>query len=355
MNGKTYYLSANTGGGYVSFFNDAVKNFKRIIVIKNSPPEYKKSIFKKLKNILDKENFVYDNVICSGTENETDALLIDVASAVIADENIITDEIPLHADIIDFINIFGYDCEEKKNLAFLQNKTQRLKRKMISHLSDAKKIHDDWEKIYISNLDFDKINTQAEKIISDTFKGILKKNSVSDDCIRFFGTLLPRGNINYINELTKDFNKRIFIKGRPGTGKSTILKKFKSFAMEMGYNTETYYCSLDTQSLDMVIVRELGFAFFDSTSPHEMMPVYDSDILFDVYEIGKKTNIDEYYSDELMIISNQYNDEIKKAKECLYTLLALREEASKIIKLTDKDLDDITNRIISLASIKKLL
>ncbi|MBO7289789.1 MAG: hypothetical protein J6V03_07375 [Clostridia bacterium] len=352
MNGKTYYLSANTGGGYVSFFDDVITSYKRIIVIKNAPPEYKKSIFNKIKNILDKENLVYDDIIRSGTENETDALLIDFPSAVIADENIITGEIPLHADIIDFINILACDCDEKKNLAFLQNKTERLKRKMISHLSDAKKIHDEWEKIYISNLDFDKINTQAEKIISDIFSGIPDKTAVSDDCNRFFGTLLPRGNINYINELTKDFNKRIFIKGRPGTGKSTILKKFKEYAKKKGYNTETYYCSLDTKSLDMVIVREIGLAFFDSTSPHEMMPVYDSDTVFNVYEIGKKTNIDEYYSDELMIISNKYNDEIKKAKECLYTMLALREETSKIIKLTNEDLDDVTNRIISMASIK---
>lgn len=355
MNGKTYYLSANTGRGYVSFFDDVITSFKRIIIIKNAPPEYKKSIFKKLKNTLDKENLKYDNIIRSGTENETDALLIDVPSAVIADENIITGDIPLHADIIDFITLFNCDCVEKKNLAFLQNKTERLKRKMISHLSDAKKIHDEWEKIYISNLDFDKINEHTEKMISDIFCGIPDKETVSADCSRFFGTLLPRGNINYINELTKDFNKRIFIKGRPGTGKSTILKKFKAYAAEKGYNTETYYCSLDTQSLDMVIVRELGLAFFDSTSPHEMMPKDKGDLLFDVYEIGKKTNIDEYYSDELMIISNKYNDEIKKAKECLYTMNALREEISKIIKLTDDNLDDISNRIISMASIKKLL
>jgi hypothetical protein len=103
----------------------------------------------------------------------------------------------------------------------------------------------------------------------------------------------------------------------------------------------------------MVVVRELGVAMFDSTSPHEKFPQNPGDEIFDVYEIGKMTNVDDYYSDELMIVSNQYNDEIKKAKECLYTILALKNGMSKLLKTDNSTLDSLSSKIINMASICK--
>lgn len=352
MSENIYYLSANTGCGYISFFDDIIASFKKVIVLKNIPNSYKQKIFDEIENEFNNENVMYDKIISCGTSDETDALIITSLSTVIADEGIVTKEIPLYSDVIDFINILNCDCIEKRDLAFLNNKIERIKKKMIAHLAEAKKTHDEWEKIYISNLDFDKINIEADKLISCVFDNVTAVDSVPDDCRRFFGTLLPRGNINYIDKITNGFKKRIFIKGRPGTGKSTILKKFASEARKKGYSTETYYCSLDTNSLDMVVVRKLGIAVFDSTSPHEKFPEYPYDTVFDVYETGKKSNIDDYYADELMIIKNEYNEEIKKAKECLYTIQALKNETSKILKADDVIIEDITSRIVSMISIK---
>jgi len=351
MSENTYYLSDNTGCGYISFFDDIIASFKKVIVLKNIPNKYKKKIFDEIESKINIENVMYERIISCGTSDETDALIINHHSTAIVDESIITGEVPLYADIIDFINILNCDCIEKKNLAFLNCKVERIRKKMISHLDEAKKIHDEWEKIYISNLDFEKINNEVDVLISSVFDEVDCVDGVPDDCKRFFGTLLPRGNINYIDKITNGFKKRIFIKGRPGTGKSTILKKFASEARKKGYSTETYYCSLDIQSLDMVVVRELEFAVFDSTSPHEKFPEYPYDTVFDVYETGKKNNVDDYYADELMIIKNEYNDEIKKAKECLYTIQALKNETSKILKADDKIIEDIIKRIISMASI----
>ena len=44
-------------------------------------------------------------------------------------------------------------------------------------------------------------------------------------------------------------------------------------------------------------------------------------------------------------------EEIKKAKECLYTIQALKNETSKILKADNAIIDDIIKRIISMASI----
>ena len=79
---------------------------------------------------------------------------------------------------------------------------------------------------------------------------------------RFFGTTTPGGAVNFIDSITEDLNKRYFIKGRPGTGKSTFLKKLSKSLTEKGYDIEQYYCSFDPKSLDMVVCRELCFCVF---------------------------------------------------------------------------------------------
>ena len=66
---------------------------------------------------------------------------------------------------------------------------------------------------------------------------------------------------------------RVFvIKGGPGTGKSTLMKKIAAEAAERGYLTERGFCSSDPQSLDAVIVPQIRTAIFDGTAPHVIEP-----------------------------------------------------------------------------------
>lgn len=68
---------------------------------------------------------------------------------------------------------------------------------------------------------------------------------------------------------------RIYIiKGGPGTGKSTFMYGIGKAAKERGLETEYYYCSADTGSLDGVKIPSLGVAVIDGTSPHAQEPRY---------------------------------------------------------------------------------
>ncbi len=58
-----------------------------------------------------------------------------------------------------------------------------------------------------------------------------------------------------------------YIKGGPGTGKSTLMKKLSdAFPDE---NKSFYYCSSDPKSLDAVVFEDKKFFIADATSPHE--------------------------------------------------------------------------------------
>lgn len=45
--------------------------------------------------------------------------------------------------------------------------------------------------------------------------------------------------------LPREIPKRYFLKGRPGTGKSTFLKMLARAAQDRGYRTEAYHCAFD--------------------------------------------------------------------------------------------------------------
>lgn len=68
------------------------------------------------------------------------------------------------------------------------------------------------------------------------------------------------------------------IKGGPGTGKSGFMKRIRGEARARGMDTVSILCSGDPDSLDGLLVPELGAAWVDGTAPHVREPeVYGVD------------------------------------------------------------------------------
>ncbi len=74
----------------------------------------------------------------------------------------------------------------------------------------------------------------------------------------------------YKDVFTSDLEHIYIIKGGPGTGKSSLMRRVADRAEEKGYRVEEIYCSSDPASLDGVIAhsREDSFAILDGTAPH---------------------------------------------------------------------------------------
>lgn len=90
----------------------------------------------------------------------------------------------------------------------------------------------------------------------------------------FAGGNTAQGFISLFRYIPGSETKRLLIiKGGPGTGKSTLLKRLQAKALAAGLKTELFYCSSDPASLDGLSVPALGFAAVDGTAPHTMDPV----------------------------------------------------------------------------------
>ena len=92
----------------------------------------------------------------------------------------------------------------------------------------------------------------------------------------FLGANAPKGYFSRFDQLftSAPCGRCFLIKGGPGTGKSTAIKKAAALLFEKDKGTEIIYCSADTNSLDAVISGDGKISVADATNPHAAEPKY---------------------------------------------------------------------------------
>lgn len=84
------------------------------------------------------------------------------------------------------------------------------------------------------------------------------------------------GFVNYFDGIVAPWtsNNRCYVlKGGPGVGKNTFMKRFSELAKERGYAVEHFHCASDSKSLDAIHIPSLGVTMLDGTAPHSIDPV----------------------------------------------------------------------------------
>lgn len=91
--------------------------------------------------------------------------------------------------------------------------------------------------------------------------------------------MFPGGNTSagffsyYSYIVRQEDAKRIFIiKGGPGVGKSTFMKRTALELVDLGYDAEFMHCSSDNNSLDGIVIPKAGISMIDGTAPHVVDP-----------------------------------------------------------------------------------
>lgn len=85
----------------------------------------------------------------------------------------------------------------------------------------------------------------------------------------FLASNTTNGFIEYFTKFMTN-HRTIILKGGPGTGKSTLMKKLAAEAEKTGEDVLLFYCSSDPESLDGVFFPSRNFVVLDGTSPHAL-------------------------------------------------------------------------------------
>ena len=132
----------------------------------------------------------------------------------------------------------------------------------------------------------------------------------------------------------RQFKKLYILKGGPGTGKSTLMKKIADHFMSDATVTKIL-CSSDTGSLDGVIIEKgnvkIGIA--DGTSPHAIEPRYPGA----VEEIINLADGFDYRSligrrGEIIDLSDEKNESYKNAYKVLEKAGVLLQEINELLR-----------------------
>ena len=315
-----YFTCANSCKGFINLTGSNIKGLGRVYRIKSSSANRISCFIKDVGEYFESRNNLVEYILSSSDKSIYDGCIIKSLNMCL-----------LNSKICDTGTDIDLGTTDKYTR--LEEKIQGCYDRMYAAFAEAKKIHDDWEEVYIQNMDFEKLNTFKKKCIENMFYKIRGKGDAAI-CERFFGGSTKSGYVNLIDDLTSGIKSRYFIKGRPGTGKSTFMKEVAKEAESLGLDVQVYKCSFDPGSLDMVVVPEAGFCVFDSTSPHEMFPTKIGDSVLDFYKESGLIGVDEKHKKSLDEISVEYKRRINEGNEHL-----------KLAALLEKELEDKNNTV----------
>lgn len=295
-----YFINSNSSLGYVSYYQSNFGRLKNVIRLNAYPLELTQPLLGEIREIAENRSQKIE-IVRNCLDNSLEGVILPEISAGV-------------------VNLPVYDVNEYNALALVGNENIEAVRSYLASahqkFAEARKIHDDWEKVYIQNTDFSALDKLTEQTALALI-GDKREDREAFSVDRYFGAASVNGSIDYIDNITSEIEHRYFLKGRPGTGKSTFLKKLAAKAVENGFDVEIYHCAFDPNSLDLIAVRGLDFCIFDSTSPHEYFPVRRNDEIIDIYSACVKENTDELYSDELAGYQSGYKAKVGAATDFL--------------------------------------
>ena len=118
------------------------------------------------------------------------------------------------------------------------------------------------------------------------------------------------------------------LKGGPGVGKNTLMKKVSCLARANGLETEEFRCASDPESLDAVRIPQRGIVLLDGTAPHTLDPTVPG-IEAEIVNLGHFLHREAFARrrGELMLLFEENRAHYRAAYACLEAAGALRRAA----------------------------
>jgi len=327
---QRYFTEANSANGLVSLLNDNLKDIENIYTLSQGSLLMEANIIESLTkhfNAQDCDLELIYSVIAP--ELATGLIVRNRGIAVLGSEHDFKCKAKIHRIDLRFTFDLEMLNECKQELNRHHNTQQKNLKTMHSYYQKGLRIHDEWEAIYINAIDRQRAENFRDLVLQ-TYLDAPKVDKKPTLVRRFFGASVPGGLTDFIEDLTGDLKERYFIKGRPGTGKSTLLKAINKRAQDLGYSTEIYHCSFDPKSLDMVLIPELEICFFDATAPHEYEPIREGDKILDTYNAFIEPDTDEDNEAFLSDVTARYTEAVSSGLHALELATTATHDINKI-------------------------
>ena len=337
MTVRSFYVRGNTSRGSVNMLDSSLQGIRQLYVFQGGSDRLRTALIETIGNEMERQGLEIWFLHCPSNQDALDGVIVPAIGCGIVNSEVLqgsnANQLVSHVFELNLTSSVTAQAlrEHQEELGRLAELIQQAHEQAYAGFAEALRIHDEWEAIYIQHMDFEKANRIADQYVDLLLGNAVKKGSDAKEFHRFLGAATPKGANDFVPNLTSGL-KRYFIKGRAGTGKSTLLNKLAAAARERGFDTEIYHCGFDPRSLDMVIVREIGFAVFDSTAPHEYFPETAEDEIIDMYELCVTPGTDEIYAESLADVARRYKAEMRRSTGHLAQAKAFIDQRDAIIE-----------------------
>lgn len=310
-----YMGTAYTGLGITHKYEQLIAAAQETIFLKCPPTNALSDVLNETAMQFVKRGFDVDRFMDPVQPDKTDAVFVKEANIFYIQAS---HPIPLEpADIGGRHKVISYyDVYDEKKLRELNRMivekltmAETSLKKALQSLHHAKKIHDDWEKVNIERMMWPQHETLIQSLKEELF-GRIYLNKPSTVSHRLIGSLTSSGAQDFIPSITKPVERRLLIKGLPGTGKSTLMKAVGAEAEQRGFDVLYGWCGLDPAGVDLVQIPELSICIFDATKPHVYDPERQGDEILDLVHMCEEN---EEAEEQIKTIQEAYTEAILDA------------------------------------------
>lgn len=160
----------------------------------------------------------------------------------------------------------------------------------------------------------------------------------------FFGGNTANGFYSFHDNIVDDDRTMLYIlKGMPGGGKSSLMKRIGKYMKEEGFTIEFHHCPSDPESLDSILIKELRIAIVDGTAPHTMDPVYPG-LKDKIIDLGQFIDSQKLAKNKDKIIEAKLNN--KRAYSRTFSYLNSAKSIYELIVENNKsgvDFEEVNN------------
>jgi len=162
--------------------------------------------------------------------------------------------------------------------------------------------------------------------------------------------VFPGGNTSlgfysYYHHMIGPEATRIFVlKGGPGVGKSSFMRKISEEMQERGYDVEHHHCSSDNGSLDGLVIPGIGVALLDGTAPHVVDPKQPG-------AVDEIINLGEYWNEAKL---REHKDEILSTTRRISRLFGIAYSQLAEAKVIRDEMEGYVTESMDFARVNRL-
>lgn len=277
-NGKVRHMfpGGNTSRGFFSYYDYVLpqEKAKRIFILKGGPGVGKSTFMRKIAEGMCEKGFDAEYMHCSSDPGSLDGVVFPNINVAMIDgtaPHIVDPKNPGAVD--EIINLGQFWREEgiaanRDQILRMNQEIGKYFARAYRYIQAAYSIYRDNEAICDQAMDHGKANVVIADMVEKLLEGIAVSDVAGKQRHLFASAVTPEGLVNYLPSLLTT-EQVIAVDGKPGTGTERLLERVREAATERGLHTESYYCALNPQKLEHLIIPELEVSITTRNPSHD--------------------------------------------------------------------------------------